>query len=65
MACLGWALTTATETGGLGLAGTESGAPVGPGIGRELMLLGVGRVILVGLSLSWLNLMLFGLSKLL
>lgn len=64
MACLGWALTCADETGGLSLCGTEFGAPVGPGAGRELMLIYVGRAILLGAALGWLDLILSIASRL-
>lgn len=41
--------------------GSEPGAgPVGPGPGRELLLLGIGRAILLGLSLDMLRQVLMG-----
>ena len=55
MAALGWALTSTGSS--LVLSGTEVGVSVGPGIGRELMLLYVGRIFIIATGLSWLQLM--------
>jgi hypothetical protein len=55
MAALGWA-TLGGSNRAL-LAGTEVGVAVGPGAGRELMLIFVGRAFLLGMSVSWLTAM--------
>jgi hypothetical protein len=63
MAALGWAMTSAQGGGlGLNLAGTEVGVSVGPGAGRELMLLYVGRAIILGLGISWLSVMAYAIQ---
>jgi hypothetical protein len=64
MAALGWAMTNG-PTGGSGrllLAGTEVGTAVGPGAGRELMLIYVGRAFLFGMSTAWAAMMAYAIS---
>ena len=47
----------------LGMGGTEAGAPVAPGPGRELMLLYVGRVLLFSLTKKVIDLIQVGMDK--
>lgn len=61
MACLGWG--TLGGSNRLLLAGTEVGVAVGPGVGRELMLIYVGRCILIGTSASWSTALFYALGS--
>lgn len=44
----------------VGMGASEAGAPVAPGPGRELMLLYVGRVVVLGLCKALIDLLQLG-----